>query len=213
MRFMKICMQEAMEAAGSDMAVLVKTNMRDGFRGGLEIDDCIEVARNLEACGAHALVLSGGFVSRAPMYVMRGQMPIRTLTYYMKQLWLKAGVKLAGRWMIPSVPFREAYFYEDALQFRKALKLPLVYVGGLVSREKIDMVLDSGFECVAMARALINEPDFVNRMKERGELRCGCEHTNYCIARMYSVEMACHRHLQGLPKCLQHEIERINARR
>ena len=201
MRFMKICMQEAMEAAGSDMAVLVKTNMRDGFRGGLE------------ACGAHALVLSGGFVSRAPMYVMRGQMPIRTLTYYMKQLWLKAGVKLAGRWMIPSVPFREAYFYEDALQFRKALKLPLVYVGGLVSREKIDMVLDSGFECVAMARALINEPDFVNRMKERGELRCGCEHTNYCIARMYSVEMACHRHLQGLPKCLQHEIERINARR
>ena len=213
MRFMKICMQEAMEAAGSDMAVLVKTNMRDGFRGGLEIDDCIEVARNLEACGAHALVLSGGFVSRAPMYVMRGQMPIRTLTYYMKQLWLKAGVKLAGRWMIPSVPFREAYFYEDALQFRKALKLPLVYVGGLVSREKIDMVLDSGFKCVAMARALINEPDFVNRMKERGELRCGCEHTNYCIARMYSVEMACHRHLQGLPKCLQHEIERINARR
>ena len=213
MRFMKICMQEAMEAAGSDMAVLVKTNMRDGFRGGLEIDDCIEVARNLEACGAHALVLSGGFVSRAPMYVMRGQMPIRTLTYYMKQLWLKAGVKMAGRWMIPSVPFREAYFYEDALQFRKALKLPLVYVGGLVSREKIDMVLDSGFECVAMARALINEPDFVNRMKERGELRCGCEHTNYCIARMYSVEMACHRHLQGLPKCLQHEIERITARR
>ena len=82
-----------------------------------------------------------------------------------------------------------------------------------MSREKIDMVLDSGFECVAMARALINEPDFVNRMKERGELRCGCEHTNYCIARMYSVEMACHRHLQGLPKCLQHEIERINARR
>ena len=210
---MQKIMDKAMEAAGSYMAVLVKTNMRDGFRGGLEIDDCIEVARNLEACGAHALVLSGGFVSRAPMYVMRGQMPIRTLTYYMKQLWLKAGVKLAGRWMIPSVPFREAYFYEDALQFRKALKLPLVYVGGLVSREKIDMVLDSGFECVAMARALINEPDFVNRMKERGELRCGCEHTNYCIARMYSAEMACHRHLQGLPKCLQHEIERINARR
>ena len=213
MRFMDMCLGEALTAARDDMAVVVKTNMRDGFRGGLDLDECLEVARRIERNGAHALVLSGGFVSRAPMYVMRGQMPIRTLTYYMKQLWLKAGVKLAGRWMIPSVPFREAYFYEDALQFRKALKLPLVYVGGLVSREKIDMVLDSGFECVAMARALINEPDFVNRMKERGELRCGCEHTNYCIARMYSAEMACHRHLQGLPKCLQHEIERINARR
>ena len=65
-------MEEVMKAAGSDMAVTVKTNMRDGFKGGLEIDECLEVARTLQdQCGAHALVLSGGFVSRAPMYVMR----------------------------------------------------------------------------------------------------------------------------------------------
>ena len=31
----------------------------------------------------NALVLSGGFVSKAPMYVMRGEMPIRTMTHYM----------------------------------------------------------------------------------------------------------------------------------
>lgn len=213
MRFMKMCLDEAMTAAGNDMAVLVKTNMSDGFKGGLETDDCIEVARNIEQCGVHALVLSGGFVSKAPMYVMRGRMPIQSMTYYMKQLWLKWGVRMAGRWMIQDVPFREAYFYEDALKFRKALKLPLVYVGGLVSREKIDMVLDSGFECVAMARALINEPDFVNRMKNEGEMRCGCDHVNYCIARMYSIEMACHKHLQDLPTCIQKEINREMKRR
>ncbi len=213
MRFMKMCLDEVMTAAGNDMAVLVKTNMSDGFRGGLETDDCIEVARNIEQCGVHALVLSGGFVSKAPMYVMRGRMPIRSMTYYMKQLWLKWGVRMAGRWMIHDEPFREAYFYEDALKFRKALKLPLVYVGGLVSREKIDMVLDSGFECVAMARALINEPDFVNRMKNEGEMRCGCDHVNYCIARMYSIEMACHKHVQNLPNCIQKEIKRELERR
>ena len=213
MRFMKMCLDEAMTAAGNDMAVLVKTNMSDGFKGGLETDDCIEVARNIEQCGVHALVLSGGFVSKAPMYVMRGRMPIQSMTYYMKQLWLKWGVRMAGRWMIQDVPFREAYFYEDALKFRKALKLPLVYVGGLISREKIDMVLDSGFECVAMARALINEPDFVNRMKNEGEMRCGCDHVNYCIARMYSIEMACHKHLQDLPTCIQKEINREMKRK
>ena len=213
MRFMKMCMAEAMTAARGDMAVLVKTNTRDGFKGGLEIDDCIEVARNLEQCGAHALVLSGGFVSKAPMYVMRGRMPIRSMTYYMKQLWLKAGVRMAGRLMIPDEPFREAYFYEDSLKFRQALKLPLVYVGGLVSREKIDMVLDNGFEFAAMARALINEPDFVNRMRDEGELRCGCDHTNYCIARMYSIEMACHRHVKDLPPCIKREIDKELARR
>ena len=31
MRFMKMCMDEVMKAAGQDMAVLVKMNMRDGF--------------------------------------------------------------------------------------------------------------------------------------------------------------------------------------
>lgn len=213
MRFMEMCMAEAMTAARDDMAVLVKTNTRDGFKGGLEIDDCIEVARRLERCGAHALVLSGGFVSKAPMYVMRGRMPIRSMTHYMKQLWLKVGVRMAGRFMIPDEPFREAYFYEDSLKFRQALRLPLVYVGGLVSREKIDMVLDSGFEFAAMARALINEPDFVNRMRDAGELRCGCDHTNYCIARMYSIEMACHRHVKDLPPCIKREIDRELARR
>ena len=208
MRFMRMCMQEALSAARDDMAVVVKTNLRDGFKGGLELDECLEVARELEHCGAHALVLSGGFVSKAPMYVMRGQMPIRSMTYYMKQLWLKWGVRLAGRMMIPTVPFREAYFYEDAMKFRSALHLPLIYVGGLVSREKIDMVLDSGFEFVAMARALINEPDFVNRMRD-GALRCGCDHVNYCIARMYSREMACYQHTPDLPCMLRHEIDQI----
>ena len=78
----------------------------------------------------------------------------------------------------------------------------------LLSREKIDMVLNSGFEFVAMARALINEPDFVNRMKSEGELRCGCDHVNYCIARMYSREMACHKHLNNLPPAIIKELEK-----
>lgn len=179
MRFMRICMKNVMKAAGNDMAVIVKTNMRDGFKGGIEIDEGILIAQELERLGAHALVLSGGFVSKAPMYVMRGEMPITSMTYYMKTWWLKYGVKLAGRFMIPKSPFREAYFLDDALEFRKALKLPLIYVGGLVARPTIEKVLDHGFEFVQMGRALINEPDFVNRMKNEGEERCGCDHTNY----------------------------------
>ena len=213
MRFMDMVMEEVMKAAGSDMAVLVKMNMRDGFRGGMELDETMQVARRLEQSGAHALVLSGGFVSKAPMYVMRGEMPIRSMTHYMTCWWLKYGVRMVGKWMIPSVPFKEAYFLEDALKFRAALKIPLVYVGGLVSRDKIDEVLDDGFEAVQMARALLNEPGFVNRMRAEENARCNCRHSNYCIARMYSIEMACHQHLkEELPPCLKREIEKIEAK-
>lgn len=213
MRFMRECMAEVMKAAGSDMGVLVKTNMRDGFKGGLEIDDCLTVARELQTLGAHALVLSGGFVSKAPMYVMRGEMPIYSMTHYMPQLWLKYGVRWFGKFMIPSVPFRELYFLDDARLFRKELDLPLVYVGGIVSRENADKVLDAeGFDFIQMGRALLNEPDFVNRMRDEECHRCGCDHVNYCIARMYSREMACHKHLHDLPPRILKEIDNIKRR-
>lgn len=213
MRFMDMVMDEVMTAAGNDMAVLVKMNMRDGFRGGMELEESLQVARRLQQLGAHALVLSGGFVSKAPMYVMRGEMPIRSMTHYMTCWWLKYGVRLVGKWMIPSVPFREAYFLDDALKFRKALDMPLVYVGGLVTRRKIDEVLNDGFEAVQMGRALLNEPGFVNRMRMEENARCSCKHSNYCIARMYILDMACHQHLQEeLPDCLKKEIERIESR-
>lgn len=213
MRFMEMVMEEVIKAAGNDMAVLVKMNMRDGFRGGMELDESLQVARKLQELGANALVLSGGFVSKAPMYVMRGEMPIRTMTYYMTCWWLKYGVRLVGKYMIPSVPFREAYFLEDALKFREALDIPLVYVGGLVSRQKIEEVLNHGFEAVQMGRALLNEPDFVNRMQREENARCNCRHSNYCIARMYTLDMACHQHLQEeLPPCLKKEIERIESK-
>ncbi|MDD4141483.1 MAG: NADH:flavin oxidoreductase [Bacteroidales bacterium] len=211
MRFMTMAAEEALSAAGSDMAVIAKMNMNDGFKflGGMQEDECIQVAKRLESTGLHGLVLSSGFVSHAPMHVMCGGMPAQTMSYYEKNFMMKYLMSWFGTMMAPSVPFKEAYFYEDALKFREAVKLPLIYVGGLVSREKIDMVLDSGFEFVAMARALINDPAFVNKMKEQGNVRCDCGHSNYCIGRMYSREMACHNNIDDcLPKCIRKEIKR-----
>lgn len=215
MKFMNMCLEEALSAAGDDMAVIVKTNMRDGFKGGLEIDDCLTVAREIERAGVHGIVLSGGFVSKAPMYVMRGEMPIYSMTYYMKQLWLKYGVRMAGRMMIPSEPFKPLYFLDDAHLFRRELKLPLIYVGGVVDRAGADKVLDDeGFDFVQMGRALLTQPDFVNRMRQADgrDVNCGCDHVNYCIARMYSREMACHKHCGDLPPRILREIDDIKRR-
>ncbi|MBQ5803326.1 MAG: NADH:flavin oxidoreductase [Bacteroidales bacterium] len=213
MKFMQMCMSEVMEAAKGDMAIVAKTNMRDGFKGGNDIEEGIEIAKELKNLGVHGLVLSGGFVSKAPMYVMRGAMPIKSMTHYMRIWWLKYGVKMAGSIMVPTVPFKEAYFLEDALVFRKEIPdLPLIYVGGLVARDKIDEVLGKGFEFVQMGRALLNNPSFVNDMKQ-GCQRCNCKHSNYCIGRMYSKEMACHQHLkEELPEKLKKEIEELEKR-
>lgn len=208
MRFMRMCMEEVMKAADGKVGVIVKTNMRDGFKGGIEIEDAITIAKELEQLGADALVLSGGFVSKAPMYVMRGPMPIRSMSHYMHPWWLRWGVRMFGKMMVPTVPYTETYFLEDALEFRKALRLPLIYVGGCSTRAGIERVLGEGFEFVQMGRALLRRPDFVNRMAA-GEEAAGCDHVNYCIARMYSREMACHHCVNDVPAPLLKELDRL----
>jgi len=53
--------------------------------------------------------------------------------------------------------------------------------------------LSHGFEAIALARALIREPDFVNRLqREEAASASRCDHCNYCAARIYTTNMACH---------------------
>ena len=210
MRFMRLVMEEVMLQAKDDMAVVVKVNMHDGFRRGMQQEECLKVAQELERLGVHALVLTAGFVSKAPMEVMRGAMPLKTLRYYMdvkKFWWLKAGLTFVGRLMIPTVPFTEGYFLDEAKVFRTHLKLPLIYVGGLISKEKMEEVLEAGFTGLQMARALVHDPDFVNKLHSGEITRSGCKHSNYCIARMYTLEMKCHHCVDHLPEKLQKEID------
>ncbi len=214
MLFMQLVIKEVLQAADNDVAVIVKTNMFDGFKSGMQIDDCIKVAQELESLGVHALVLSAGFVSRAPMHVMRGAMPFKTLAYYMdiaKFWWLKLGIRIGGRIIIPPVPYREAYFLEDAKKFRKAVSLPLIYVGGMISRDKMEEVLNEGFVAIQMARALVNDPDFVNKL-QNGLQKSECKHSNYCVGRMYTLDMKCHHCVDNLPKKIQKEIEKAESK-
>ena len=214
MRFMRLVINKVMAEARDDMGVIVKMNMHDGFKKGMQTDECIEVAKELERLGVHALVLSAGFVSKAPMEVMRGAMPLKTLAHYMdfrKFWWLKAGLAVGGRLMIPTVPYSEGYFLEEAKKFRAAVALPLIYVGGLISRAKMEEVLNAGFQGLQMARALVHDTDFVNKLHS-GELECsGCKHSNYCIGRMYTLEMKCHHCVDNLPEKLQKEVDEAEA--
>lgn len=196
-RFMVEVMEAVLEAAAEDIAVVVKMNLRDGFRGGMELDEAIRVAQTLERLGVHGLVLSGGFVSKAPMVVMRGRMPVdvmaRNLT---RDKWMKPFLRYFGHLLIKPEPFSEGYFLEDALIIRELVDLPLIYVGGLTTLKKIDEVLGAGFEFVQLARALINDPGFINKLRSGEVIQSACEHTNYCIAVMYSDKMECIQHAQ-----------------
>jgi len=213
MRFMNMCLDECVEkAAKYNMAVVCKHNMEDGFKGGIEVPESIEIAKEIERHGVNAIVLSSGFVSKSPMAVMRGKIPTKTMAHYMplKSLPQKMVINMFGDMMIKQYPYEECFFLENAKKFRKELKMPLIYVGGLVSREGIERVLDEGFELVQMARAFVNDTDFVNKL-QAGDMttRSGCDHRNYCVARMYSDKMICCHNCNDIPESIWKELRKI----
>jgi 2,4-dienoyl-CoA reductase-like NADH-dependent reductase (Old Yellow Enzyme family) len=174
------------EKVGDRAAVIAKLNMSDGVRGGLAPDESIEVARLLEADGAvDALQLTGGSSYQNPMYLFRGEAPVRELAAALPAP-LGLGLRLTARWFMPGYPFEEAYFLPQARQFRAALGMPLILLGGISRIETVQAALDEGFDFVALGRALLREPALVTRWRAGDRRVSLCDHCNKCIPTIYS---------------------------
>lgn len=209
-RFMTEILTAVRESMPSNMALIVKMNCWDGFENGITKEEGVLTAKAIEQCGADAVVVSGGFVSRAPMYVMRGKMPIDIMAYFIRQGWKKFFVKLVGKKLIHQVPFTEGYFMEEAKKIQQAIKIPVVLVGGMNSMLTINKAIKEGFEWIAIARALIENPNFVNDLKNDIVEKSSCTICNYCMAKIYSSEMTCHLHEMNIPEELKKKIAALN---
>jgi 2,4-dienoyl-CoA reductase-like NADH-dependent reductase (Old Yellow Enzyme family) len=174
------------DAVGDRIAVLAKFNMDDGVPGGFWLDESLQVAQWIESDGSvDALELTAGSSLLNPMYLFRGEAPLREFAAAMPQP-IRLGVKLVGRHFLHSYPYQEAYLLDSARQFRAAMKLPLVLLGGISTKATMDRAMAEGFEFVAMARALLREPDLLNRMQAEPTTRSLCIHCNKCMPTIFS---------------------------
>ena len=82
-------------------------------------------------------------------------------------------------------PFEEAYFLPYARQFRAALRMPLILLGGINRRDTIERAMAEGFDFVAMGRALLREPDLVARLASGAAREGLCVHCNKCMPTIY----------------------------
>jgi len=172
-------------AVGDDIALIAKFNMADGVAGGFWLDESIDVARMLETDGhLNALELSGGSSFQNPMYLFRGEAPIHEMASAFPQP-LRMGFKLGAGRFLREYPFEEAYFLPYARQFRDALDMPLILLGGLNRLDTIENALAEGFEFVALGRALLREPDLIRRWQAGDEGEALCIHCNKCIPTIY----------------------------
>jgi 2,4-dienoyl-CoA reductase-like NADH-dependent reductase (Old Yellow Enzyme family) len=180
-------------AVGPELPIVPKVNLSDGFAGGLQVEEAVEVARRLEAEGATALALSGGFVSRAPLFMLRGEVPVAAMARAQRGPWAKVGLQLFGRLAVPAHPFEEGFFLPEARRVRSAVRIPLMLLGGLRSRAGLEGAVAEGFELLGMGRALLHDPSLPRRLERREVDATPCVPCNECIAEMDRGGVRCTR--------------------
>ena len=185
-----LAVRTAVEDHGAkQIAVTAKLNMSDGVRGGITVDEALTTAKWLEEDGGlDAIELTAGSSLVNPMYLFRGDAPVKEFAKAFKPP-MRWGVRLVGKKFLRQYPYRDAYLLDQARQFRAELKMPLILLGGITNRETMDLAMAEGFQFVAMARALLAEPDLINRIKADGDrhtVRSACTHCNQCMPTIYS---------------------------
>ena len=129
--------------------------------------------------------LGGVFVDWNPMYLFRGGAPLRgfraTLPWY-----LRPGFAVVGKQFLKSYPYEEAYFLDKALLFRERLEMPLILLGGVSRLDTAESAIESGFDMVAMGRALLHDANIVNEWSEGTSVASGCIHCNRCMPTIYT---------------------------
>jgi 2,4-dienoyl-CoA reductase-like NADH-dependent reductase (Old Yellow Enzyme family) len=175
-------------AVENQIAVTAKLNMADGFRGGITNDEALITAKWLQDDGGlDAIELTAGSSLMNPMYLFRGDAPVREFANVFNPP-IRWGVRMVGKKLLREYPYREAYLLNQARKFRAELSMPLILLGGITNRETMDLAMAEGFEFVAMARALLAEPELINRIAADGDrhsVRSACTHCNLCMPTAY----------------------------
>jgi 2,4-dienoyl-CoA reductase-like NADH-dependent reductase (Old Yellow Enzyme family) len=185
-RFPRRILRAVREAAGPRVAITAKQNMVDGIRGGLGLEESIAFAKLYESEGVlDALELTGGGSRANQMFMFRGDPPRAEMAAVLPPL-PRLGFRLLGRALFRYYPFKEAYFLPMARSFREALSLPLILLGGINTVETIRQAMAEGFEFVAMGRALLRDPDLVERMRAGTAASGRCIHCNKCMVSIFS---------------------------
>ena len=164
-RIVREIVEATRREVGTAIIVGIRINGVDGgIESGLENRDWVRIARQL----ADTKLLD--YVS-----VSQGTYQQRTLIY-------------------PPVPVEQGYQLNATSAIKSAVPdLPVVAVGRIISPELAESIVASGkADFVGMARALIADPEWVNKASEgRGQDIQPCVGANWCLASITSVPLAC----------------------
>ena len=147
-------------AVGPDFPVLIKMNSEDFLPGGLTVEDMVATAELLQEAGIDAVELSGGtFLSGKLSFSRTGSRPVKA-----------------------DPAHTEAYYEAAARSYKRAVKTPLMLVGGIRTLETArSLVADGVADHICLCRPLIREPHLVARWLAGDTRPALCVSDNGCF--------------------------------
>jgi 2,4-dienoyl-CoA reductase-like NADH-dependent reductase (Old Yellow Enzyme family) len=185
-RLVREIAQRVREVVADRIAVIAKLDMDDGLPGSIWFDEALRTVQLLDADATlDAIELTQGSSVFKPMYLFRGDVPVREFATVMPPA-LRPGVRLMGKRVMGSYPYQDLYMLPAARQFVPVVhNTKLILLGGITNREHLETGMREGFELMAMGRALLREPDLVAKMMADARTRSRCNHNNKCMVTVF----------------------------
>lgn len=185
-RLVREIAQHVRDVTGNQIAVIAKLDMDDGLPGSIWIDEALRTAQLLDSDATlDALELTQGSSVYKPMYLFRGDVPVKEFAAIMPPA-LRPAVRLFGKRTMGEYPYQDLYMLDAARQFVPLMRnTKLILLGGITERQHLETGLAEGFDFFAMGRALLREPDRVNTMISQPDSRSRCNHNNKCMVTVF----------------------------
>ncbi len=154
-RFLLEVYQRVRFEVGPDFPVIAKLNGSDNLEGGLDLSDAVYAARLLDKEKIDAIEVSGGTSASGEMN------PVR--------------IKIDR-------PGREAYNLALGREIKRAVRCPIMVVGGFRSLEVINRaIVGNDVDYISMARPFIREPQLIKRWQQGDRASARCISCNGCF--------------------------------
>ncbi len=187
MRFLVEVFRVMRSRVGPEYPILTKINAEDFAKTGVHPEECVVHCKKLDELGIAAIEVSGGITETGlntlkgdvPMDLfLEGRGPVERLMVRMKEGSLKK-----------SAAFEEAYFLSYAATIKKSVKAPVLAVGGMRTRKKMEEVLETGqADFISLCRPFIRQPNLVRLLEREEGDPISCTSCNRC-----SIEILFHK--------------------
>ncbi len=166
----------SVQKVGLDYPIMVKINVDDFVKGGIDLNESKKIAERLSNIGFAAIETSGGIMEASTRSEKELGRPIITAS--------KRDIDSKNK---------EAYYLPYARKIKKVISIPLILVGGMRSIDVIEKILSEGSaDFISLSRPLIREPDLPNKwLYSFKSSTAECISCNACLSNVRSDKLRC----------------------